>query len=151
MDIDSSPLITCDSTKTENQDVWLCSTLTEGEDPPLWCRDDNDPQTPVCQSLSTFLASLVLQACLFNSCLVLTQKSTNKTSLQQMFEADSPIPLWRSGPEVCPAPQLMDIYLWQNCLVYVEQAGTLTFRTLAANHDNGLKFLADNSRDEYFS
>lgn len=101
--------------------------------------------------ISFYIPGFLGSASMFVQFVLSTDAKINKQSLQQMFEADSPIPLWQSGPEVCPAPQLMDIYLWQNCLVYVEQAGTLTFRTLAANHDNGLKFLADNSRDEYFS
>ena len=57
----------------ENQRVWNCRTLPDGEDPPVWCHGDlidlrggySSGEKLVCESLSRFLTTFVLQEIAF--------------------------------------------------------------------------------------
>lgn len=74
----------------ENQAVWSCRTLTEGDDPPVWCYGDQmdedgqwfNGERLICDSLSRFLATFVLQEITFGSRLYLRDEN-----LASRFEA----------------------------------------------------------------
>lgn len=104
----------------ENQGVWDCRTLCEGDDPPVWCCDDQRMENgvwisierPVGESLSKFLVSFVLQE------LVLGAPTwADSEELEEHFLADfeNATPLWLNGPYVDGLRH--NIYLWKNVLV----------------------------------
>lgn len=163
----------------ENQDVWQCYALTEGDDCPVWCteddtedqaEDDSDAEIgpdedadwvdddgdewstekkPLCTSLSRFLVSIVLQSCLYNSRLLLTKRVPAETG-DIPFDRQEAQPLWLNGPQVCPDRTLtVDYFLWHNCLVYFERAGSAKFSSIAANSQASISFLERHVGDQY--
>jgi hypothetical protein len=126
----------------ENQGCWVCSTLTEGVDPPVWCEgdlwdDDGAPLqggTRVCDSLSEFLATFVLQELTLGSrCCV------SDVGLSEQFEsapADAAC-VWNRGAYVHGSDA--SFWLWNGVLV----ADLWGSRFLAANHEPALALLAE--------
>ncbi len=127
----------------ENQEIWDCLTLSDGEDPPVWCYGDQFDEEGagfrgeqlVCNSLSRFLTTFVMQELTLGSHLYLTDEGL-KTRFQS--ERDSAIPVWTDGPYVNGA--VHNYYLWGDVLV--AELGGDPF--LGANHDEGVKFLTEN-------
>ena len=78
---------------------WDCRTLSEGDDPPVWChgfQTDNsgDPfsgEKLVCESLSRFLTTFVLQELTFGSKFYLIDE---KLSALMESEREAVVPLW---------------------------------------------------------
>jgi hypothetical protein len=129
----------------ENQGVWDCRTLPEGEDPPVWCDGDLiderggyfSGEKLICESLSRFLTTFVLQELTFGSRLHLVDEGL---SARFASERDSAVPIWTDGPYVYGAVQ--NHYLWRGVLV-----ADLWGRGepwLAANHGEGIEFLTQN-------
>lgn len=89
----------------ENQGVWDCRTLPDGDDPPVWCygdqMDENDNwytgERRVCDSLSRFLVSFVLQELTLGSRLYLCDESLSALFDSQRHLA---VPVWTHGPYV---------------------------------------------------
>jgi hypothetical protein len=127
----------------ENQAVWECNTLPEGDDPPVWC--DGDIVSPddgwftgekqVCGSLSRFLVTFVLQELTFGS-----RVHLRDTNLEARYrsEMDRATLLWREGPYVNGNHHTF--HLWGHVLV-ASHYGDLVF---AANHPEGIAFLTAN-------
>jgi hypothetical protein len=127
----------------ENQGCWVCSTLVDGDDPPVWCEGDvwdNDGELPrggkkVCDSLSKFLVTFVLQEITLGSRFCLSDDG-----LTEQFEtskADA-IPVWDHGPYVHGSDA--SFFLWNGTLV-ADLWGSQFF---GANHEPGLAFLTEN-------
>ena len=127
----------------ENQAVWDCRTLATGEDPPVWCYGDQmDEQENwfrgerlVCELLSHFLATFVLQELTLGSRLHLCDEGLNT---RFVAERDSAVPVWTGGPYVHGS--VHNYYLWGDVLV-AELWGDYC---LAANHHEGIEFLTEN-------
>lgn len=127
----------------ENQGNWNCRTLSEGEDPPVWCNGGHLDEAGhffrgdqlVCDSLSRFLTTFVLRELTFGSHLCLWDEGL---SARFASERDAALPVWAGGPYVSEADQ--DFYLWRDVLV-AELGGSPAF---AANHDPGVAFLTTN-------
>ncbi len=127
----------------ENQGNWGCLTLSEGEDPPVWCRGDQVDEEGdfirgerlVSDSLSRFLATFVLQELTLGS-----RRCVGDEGLSARFasERDAAVPIWTDGPYVNGTVQ--NYHLWGDLLVG-EIWGDLCF---AANHDLGVEFLTMN-------
>ncbi len=89
----------------ENQGCWTCLTLADGDDPPVWCKGDvgfangepNQGQKLVCDSLSRFLVTFVLQEITLGSRCCLSDEG-----LSEQFEAtkDRATKLWQNGPYI---------------------------------------------------
>ncbi|MFN3153353.1 hypothetical protein [Bremerella sp.] len=129
----------------ENQGCWVCSTLTEGDDPPVWCDGDfyldDEPQQDeqmVCESLSRFLVTFVLQEILLGSrvCLV-------DDGLSEQFEADKDQAtiVWENGPYVYGSHAVF--YLWNGVLV-ANLWGSYSF---GANDEQAIAFLRQREGD----
>jgi hypothetical protein len=129
----------------ENQGVWNCRTLPEGEDPPVWCNGDliderggfSSGEKLVCESLSRFLTTFVLQELAFGSRLLLDDEGL---SARFASERDSAVPIWADGPYVYGAVQ--NYYLWRGVLVADVWGRGEPW--LAANHGEGIEFLTQN-------
>jgi hypothetical protein len=126
----------------ENQGNWNCRTLAEGDDPPVWCNGDQVDEEGdfrgerlVCDSLSRFLTTFVLQELTLGSLLCLWDEGL---SARFASERDAALPVWTGGPYVSGADR--DFYLWGDVLV-AELGGSPAF---AANHDPGVAFLTTN-------
>ncbi len=127
---------------TENQAVWDCRTLPTGDDPPVWCWGDHDDgrggwataERLVCESLSRFLTTFVLQEIVFGSCLWLSDEG-----LSAQFDADaaSHVPVWTGGPFV-PGRDYR-FHLWGEVLSMSLQ--DCDMHVLGANHAGGIRFL----------
>lgn len=126
----------------ENQEIWDCLTLSDGEDPPVWCDGDQFDEEGagfrgeqlVCDSLSRFLTTFVLQELTLGSRLCLTDEGL-KTRFHS--ERASAIPVWTDGPYVHGTGH--NYYLWSDVLV--AELGSDPF--LGANHDVGVEFLTE--------
>lgn len=125
---------------TENQGCWVCKTLLNDEDPPVWCDGDRYDsngevlrgEQMVCDALSPFLVTFILQEITLGSrCHLLDD------GLSDSFEADREVavPVWRNGPYVHGADT--DFFLWNGALV-ANLWGSYFF---AANHPSGIEFL----------
>ena len=127
---------------SENQGNWNCRTLAEGDDPPVWCygchMDEEGKwykgEKLVCESLSRFLVTFVLQEIAFGSRLCLCDER-----LDARFESerDRSIPVWTDGPYVDQDD--LRYYLWGDVLV--AERGDYFF---AANNPEGIEFLTEN-------
>lgn len=134
----------------ENQGVWDCRTLAEGDDPPVWCCDDDFDEDDechqariVCPSLSRFLVTFLLQEMMLGSRLsLLSYLSTPNTGLSEAIRRDwsQTIPVWRNGVYVDCAEAAY--FLWNDCLV-LQNAGDFGF---AANSSTGIEFLTELQR-----
>jgi hypothetical protein len=115
--------------------------------------DEPDPVKEVCQSLSTFLVSVGLQACLFNSRMLLSGKKGGNDIrlLEKMFESDKQSTLSLHSPYVTYASDEncwhFDMYLWNDCMVCIQPGNHLFF---AANHADAINFLSDNKNDDFY-
>lgn len=127
----------------ENQGVWDCRTLAEGEDPPVWCYGDQMDEHEkwftgerlVCDSLSRFLVTFVLQELTCGSRVHLCDES-----LRACFEArrGSAVPVWTDGPYVHGTRH--NYFLWGGVIV-----GNLWGDSVfAANSQEGVEFLTEN-------
>jgi hypothetical protein len=118
----------------ENQGVWECSTLTHGDDPPVWCIEDrwSKQERLACSSLSTFLVSFVLQELMFGSRLALSDKGIERMFAETQQEATV---LWRDGPYVLGNRH--NFALWNGLLVGV----LYDSHWFAANNEQTLDFL----------
>jgi len=127
----------------ENQGVWDCRTLADEDDPPVWCHGDHTDEQGhwftgeklVCDSLSRFLVTFVLQEVTLGSKLHLCDEN-----LSALFDAErhSVIPVWTNGPYVHES--LQNYFLWRDVLV-----GNLWGDPFfAANSQSGLDFLLAN-------
>lgn len=127
----------------ENQGCWVCSTLVNEEDPPVWCSgdfsdDDGKPlqgEKKVCDSLSQFLVTFVLQEITLGS-----RCSLCDDGLSEQFEsarADA-IRVWDQGPYVYGSDA--SFYLWNGVLV-ADLWGSYFF---GANHERAIAFLTKN-------
>ncbi len=104
----------------ENQAVWDCRTLGHGEDPPVWCCGDQFDEEGelfrgerlVCDSLSRFLTSFVLQEMTFGS-----QVCLSDDALSALFEAQRALttPVWTKGEYVHSNDD--EFRLWGHVLV----------------------------------
>jgi hypothetical protein len=129
----------------ENQRVWNCRTLPDGDDPPVSCHGDlidlrggyYSGEKLVCESLSRFLATFVLREITFGSRLCLVDEGL---SARFASERDAAVPIWIDGPYVHGAVQ--NHYLWRGMLV-ADLWGNGKPR-LAANHEEGIEFLTQN-------
>jgi hypothetical protein len=127
----------------ENQGVWDCRTLADGDDPPVWCYGDQMDQQNnwfhgeklICDSLSRFLTTFVLQELALGSRLYLCDETLTDRFVS---ERDSAVPVWTNGPYVHGS--LHDFHLWRNVLV-AELWGDYF---LAANHEESIAFLTQN-------
>ncbi|MEW4569716.1 hypothetical protein AB1L88_17770 [Tautonia sp. JC769] len=127
----------------ENQGVWDCRTLSEGEDPPVWANGDQwdedgsvfSGERLVCESLSRLLVTFVLQelSCGARICL-------SDDGLGERFasERDTSVPVWLEGPYVYGSES--NFFLWRGVLVS-ELWGMTMF---SANHDEAIAFLEEN-------
>lgn len=105
---------------TENQGCWTCQTLPEGDDPPVWCQGDffdadgncDRGVRMVCDSLSRFLVTFVLQELTFGSRLSLCDETLTEIFQANISEAT---PLWLKGPYVHGDDT--DFFLWRGILV----------------------------------
>jgi hypothetical protein len=129
----------------ENQGVWNCRTLPEGEDPPVWCHGDLSDlrggyysgEKLVCESLSRLLTTFVLQEITFGSRLCVVDEGL---IARFASERDSAVPIWIDGPYVHGAAQ--NYYLWRGLLVADLRGNGEPW--LAANHEEGIEFLTLN-------
>ncbi len=129
----------------ENQACWHCRTLTNGDDPPVWCYGDHmnedgtwfQGERLVCDSLSRFLVTFTLQELTLGSRLYLCDEG-----LARRFDAEraSAVPVWSNGPYVHGSSQHYD--LWGDVLVGALWGDGDPF--LAANHHEGVEFLMKN-------
>jgi hypothetical protein len=79
----------------ENQGVWEASTLSEGQDPPVWIRLDEKSWKPLCGSLAQFLITL----CLHETVLGCDHLASGENLLARMIgEGKHVAPLWLDGP-----------------------------------------------------
>jgi hypothetical protein len=127
----------------ENQSVWDCRTLPDGDDPPVWCFGDHmneqgewlTGERLVSDSLSRFLVTFAMQELTFGSRLHVCD-----TVLAERFrsEAGAAVPVWDGGPYVHGDD--WRCVLWGDVLV-AEQFGDLLF---AANYPEGISFLKAN-------
>ena len=127
----------------ENQGVWDCRTLTEGNNPPVWCCGDQMDENGkwftgeklVCDSLSRFLVTFVLQEITLGARLYLCDKV-----LAALFESESSsaLPVWTEGKYVYNRPA--SCFLWGHVLV--ERSGD--HYVFGANDDEGIRFLTEN-------
>ncbi len=126
----------------ENQGNWSCRTLPEGDDPPVWCYGElpgEDEQggmgeMRVCDSLSRFLVTFVLQELTFGSRFCLRDEGLN---VRFESERDRAIPVWTDGPYVDDSVQNYD--LWEDVIV-----AEIWGYYFAANHPEGVEFLTVN-------
>jgi hypothetical protein len=126
----------------ENQSVWDCRTLVDGNDPPVWCNGEQEDENGnwlrrerlICDSLSRFLTTFVLQEITFGSRLYLRDEN-----LANRFEAAraSAIPIWTEGVYVHGWQH--NYFLWEDVLV-ANFSGTPFF---AANRQAGIDFLTE--------
>lgn len=124
----------------ENQGNWECSTLVQGDDPPVWCNGDffddeggpHEGDKQACDSLSKFLVTFVLQEITFGSRVTL-----GDDALTEQFEAKNAkaIPVWEHGPYVSGSESCF--YLWSGLLV-ANLWGDYCF---GANRDEAIDFL----------
>lgn len=127
----------------ENQGVWDCRTLVEGDDPPVWCYGDQIDEDKnwftgeklICESLSRFLATFVMQELAFGSRLYLCDEGLNTRFTTERISA---VPVWTDGLYVHGSDY--NFYLWRDVLV----AEFWSDAFLAANHEGGIKFLMEN-------
>src|SRR5436190_21159790 len=126
----------------ENQGVWWCTTLPDGNDPPVWVEGDLGPSGAVerklvAESLSRFLVTFCLQELLFGSKLVIIDEY-----LGRLFESagQSAVSLWSNGPYVYSGhnDNYYDFYLF-NDTVLVYRCGDSIF--FGANSEAGIEFL----------
>lgn len=129
----------------ENQGVWDCRTLPEGDDPPVWCNGDQfdedggsfQGERVVSDSLSRFLTIFVLQELAFGS-----RRCLCDEGLDARFAAEKDLAtsVWTEGPYV--HGKTANFHLWRNVLVADPWGqGELW---LSANHEEGLRFLEAN-------
>jgi len=116
----------------ENQGVWGCRTLSEGEDPPVWCNVDGDERL-VSNSLSRFLVTFVLQELTFSSKLCLCDLTLRDRFVAERTPSHS---LWTDEPYVHEGN--IDYFLWRNVLV--RNPGS-DHCDLATNNQEGIDFL----------
>jgi hypothetical protein len=127
----------------ENQDVWDCRTLANGDDPPVWCHGDHMDESEnwfrgeklVCNSLSHFLVTFVLQELSLGARFKICDEGL---SLRFTAERGSAVPVWTGGCYVHENPH--DYHLWGDVLV-AELWGA---RFFAANRASGIQFLTEN-------
>ncbi|QDU44656.1 hypothetical protein Mal52_31420 [Symmachiella dynata] len=132
----------------ENQGCWVCSTQTDGDDPPVWCDgdlwdEDGEPlqgEKKVCESLSRFLVTFVLQEITVGSRLCLSDNGLSKR-----FEEtkDKAVVVWENGPYVYGSEA--SFFLWNHVLV-ANLWGSLCF---GANDDRALRFLRENQGEVF--
>ena len=81
----------------ECQGVWWVGTLPEGDDPPVWVRDEDHPWQKLCDSLTEFLVTFCLHEIVFG----LPHRTTSENILDRFDREDCHIsPLWLNGPYV---------------------------------------------------
>lgn len=126
----------------ENQGMWGCRTLSEGDDPPVWCRDDfvtvqerNGGDKLVCDSLSRFLTTFVLQEAILGSRLCLHDPRLGSFFELQSGSADA---IWLNGPYVYDSEY--SFFLWRGVLV----ARLWNAHFFGANSQMGIQFLIEN-------
>lgn len=129
----------------ENQGCWNCRTLTEGDDPPVWCYGEYVDAAGnwavgeyfVCDSLSRFLTTFVLQGLMQSS-----RFEVSDDGLIARFQAerDRVIPVWTDGPYA--GGRLYEFHRWGEVL----SCGSVGREpsSLAANHPVGIAFLESN-------
>jgi hypothetical protein len=131
----------------ENQQAWDCRTWPEGEDPPVRCYREladkpgvvHRSEELVCESLSRFLTTFVLQELTIGSRRHLTDDGL---SARFAVERDSAVPIWIDGPYVYGGDHNYNFYLWGRVLVAdFDGDGSFTFAT---NHEEGVRFLTEN-------
>lgn len=122
---------------TENQGCWTCSTLVEGDDPPVWCdgAHEDGKRKKVCESLSRFLVSFVLQELAAGSKLSLVDEGLSKKFAASKSEE---VPIWERGPYVYGSDA--NYWLWNGVLV---SQGYEDY-SLHANAPEGIEFLTQN-------
>ncbi|MFO0891085.1 MAG: hypothetical protein U0790_18315 [Isosphaeraceae bacterium] len=129
----------------ENQGVWDCRTLPEGDDPPVWCNGDQFVEDGECfqgerlvsDSLSRFLTTFVIQELTFGSRHCLCDEGLSARFTE---EKDAAIPVWTQGPYVYG--KTASFYLWGNVLV-ADPSGKGEL-WLSVNHEAGLRFIEAN-------
>ncbi|TWU13126.1 hypothetical protein CA54_19520 [Symmachiella macrocystis] len=132
----------------ENQGCWVCSTHTDGDDPPVWVdgdhwNEDGEPfqgEKKVCDSLSKFLVTFVLQEIALGSRLCLSDNG-----LRKQFEEikDKAVVIWENGPYVYGSDA--SFFLWNDVLV----ANIWESFWFGANHGRALKFLRENQGEVF--
>lgn len=126
----------------ENQHCWVCRTLPEGDDPPVWCEGDFydakgkdfvEGEAQICDSLSKFLVTFVLQELTIGSRFILEEDT-----LKRKFKSakSGKIPLWLNGKTVDVGPS--NFWLWNGSLVADLPYGGWQ---VAANHQPAIEFL----------
>ncbi len=84
---------------SENQGVWLVGTLPDGDDPPVWVRE-NEPESPwykLCDSLTEFLVTFCLHEIVFGA----RYRAHGKNLLDRFRSHGCHIsPMWLDGPYV---------------------------------------------------
>ncbi len=127
----------------ENQGCWCCRTLDHGDDPPVWCEgdyfdDEGDPvegEQMVCESLSRFLVTFVLQEMTLSSRCTLSDAGLSSRFKAEISQA---VPVWLDGPYVHGSGY--NFYLWNNLLA-AHLWGDYFF---GANDPAGIEFLTAN-------
>lgn len=127
----------------ENQGVWDCRTLPEGNDPPVWCYGDQANESgeyftgekQVCESLSRFLVTFTLQELTLGS-----QLQVCDDNLDALFDnkKSEVVPLWINGPYVHGNDY--SFFIWGEVLV-----GSICDRNFfGASSETGIQFLTRN-------
>lgn len=103
---------------SENQGVWVVSTLPKGSDPPVWVsRDEDEPWVLVSDSLMEFLVTFCLRETIFGS----YQTGSGENLIENFRRVGCQVtPLWLKGPYVSwedDPCQLLDFYLIDNCIL----------------------------------
>lgn len=125
----------------ENQECWVCRTLSDGADPPAWCEGDLydakqnfvEGETLVCDSLSKFLVTFTLQEVTLGSRFILEDDS-----LKKKFKSakHGKVPLWLKAQT--PDFRTSSFWLWNGSLAAHLSWSDWCF---AANHSQAIAFL----------
>lgn len=125
----------------ENQAVWTCATLTDGDDPPVWVEDvfeeyEQGKWGLVTESLSRFLVTFCLRGMLYGSKYCLHDKA-----FERLWDAssDERTSLWLDGDYTYSA-RTCSFYLIGSDILVLDERGS---RTFATKTEHGRQYLAD--------
>jgi len=125
----------------ENQGNWVCATLLEGEDPPVWVSNPEETSATgrwslVTDSLSRFLAVFVLRECIFGARAALCDEK-GAARFEQARDGGTGVHLIASGPY--PSEDREErFWLWGSSVLAGEIGGQIW---LAANGPDGMAAL----------
>jgi hypothetical protein len=125
----------------ENQGCWVCRTLPDGDDPPVWCEGDIydarqnfvEGETLICDSLSKFLVTFALQELTLGARFILDDETLKKKFRSAKKDK---APLWLKGETA--DFRTSSFWLWNGSLVADLSWGGWHF---AANHPQAIDFL----------